>query len=178
MPYKFAESLMTMNEEVWRRHANPWSGWTRVATFPFWFLAIWSWVWIGWWALVPIILLSIWTWLNPRVFPPCQNDHAWITRGVLGERLFLNRRNVSIPAHHVKVAHLLTAMAGLFMVAAIIGFVTKNFWLALGGWLLTITFKMWFVDRMVWIYETMKEESVATGTSPSMVETQQNRGSS
>lgn len=170
MAYKFAAALMTMSEEVWRRHANPWSGWTRVATFPFFFLAIWSWVWIGWWALVPVILLSIWTWLNPRVFPPYQSDRAWITRGVLGEQLFLSRKDVVIPGNHVRMANLLTTMAGLSMVGAIIGFVMQIFWLALGGWLLAITFKMWFVDRMVWIYETVKNESAESDFSPAQDE--------
>jgi len=42
------------------------------------------------------------------------------------------------------------------MVAAIVGFVTKNFWLALGCWLLAVKFKMWFVDRMTWIDDIMK----------------------
>ena len=157
MAYKVAASLMTMTDEVWMRHANPWSGWTRVATFPLWFLAIWSWVWIGWKALIPISIVTIWTWLNPRIFPIYQDDSSWITRGVLGERMFLNRDNISIPSDQVTVANLLTAFAGLFLLAAIVGFVTQNFWLALGGWLLSITFKLWFVDRMTWIYDLMKE---------------------
>jgi hypothetical protein len=129
--------------------------------FPFWFLAIWSWVWIGWWSLVPIVILCTWTWLNPRVFPAYNNDNAWMTRGVLGERMFLNRRNIPIPGNHIVAAHLLTGFAGVFLVSAIIGFVLQNFWLALGGWLLAITFKMWFVDRMAWLYETMKDGTLA-----------------
>ncbi|MGB3402055.1 MAG: DUF6653 family protein [Microcoleaceae cyanobacterium] len=157
MAYKIAASLMSMTDQVWMRHANPWSGWTRVATFPFWFIAIWSWVWIGWKALIPIALLAIWTWLNPRVFPVYKDDHSWITRGVLGERIFLNRDNIPIPPHQVATANLLTALAGVFLLAAIVGFVIKNFWLALGGWLLCITFKLWFVDRMTWIYDIMKD---------------------
>jgi hypothetical protein len=91
------------------------------------------------------------------VFPAYNNDNAWMTRGVLGERLFLNRRKVAIPGNHMVAAHVLTGFAGFFLMIAIIGFVTQHFWLALGGWLLSITFKMWFVDRMAWLYETMKD---------------------
>ena len=45
---RIVAKLMAMSDEVWMRHANPWSGWTRIAVFPLWFLAIWSRVWIGW----------------------------------------------------------------------------------------------------------------------------------
>ncbi len=74
--------------------------------------------------------------MNPRVFPAFRNDRAWITRGVLGERMFMNRKEVPIPGDHVRIAHLLIALAFIAMIGAIVGFVTKQFWLALGGWLL------------------------------------------
>ena len=154
---RIAAKLMSMSDEVWICHANPWSVWTRFATSPLWFLAIWSWVWIGWWALAPIGVLAVWTWLNPRVFMPYTDDRPWSTRGVLGERIFMNRKNIPIPPEHLRMSHILSALAGISMIIAIIGFVTANFWLALGGWLLGLTFKMWFVDRMVWLYEIMSK---------------------
>lgn len=40
-----------MTDESWRRHANPWSVWTRFAAIPAVVLAIWSRTWIGWWCL-------------------------------------------------------------------------------------------------------------------------------
>jgi hypothetical protein len=154
---RFAVRLMSMSDKIWIRHANPWSAWTRIATAPFWFLAIWSWVWIGWWAFVPAVVLAVWTWLNPRVFGPYVDDKPWSTRGVLGERIFMNRKNIPIPREHLVAAHTLSGLAGLALMGAIVGFATATFWLALGGWLLAITFKIWFVDRMVWLYETMSE---------------------
>nr|WP_238997445.1 DUF6653 family protein [Mycolicibacterium sp. CBMA 361] len=36
-----------MTDAAWRRHANPWSVWTRFAAIPLMMLAIWSRVW-GW----------------------------------------------------------------------------------------------------------------------------------
>lgn len=156
MPYdKIASKLMSMSDEVWRRHANPWSGWTRILTFPLWFLAFWSWTWIGWWCLAPIIVLSAWTWLNPRIFKPFSDDRQWITRAVLGEQLFIHRKNDPISKHHVRAAHWLTLFSGISAVGAIVGFITKEFYLALGGWILCVTFKLWFCDRMAWIYENM-----------------------
>jgi hypothetical protein len=38
-----------MTEDAWKRHANPWSVWTRFAAIPLMILAIWSRVWLGWW---------------------------------------------------------------------------------------------------------------------------------
>jgi hypothetical protein len=43
------------------------------------------------------------------------------------------------------------------MIGAIAGFVTREFWLFLGGWLFSITFKMWFADCVVWIYEVTQD---------------------
>lgn len=160
MPYdKIAARMMSMDEEVWRRHANPWSGWTRVAMFPFWFLAVWARIWIGWWTLIPIALLCLWTWINPRAFAPATSDHAWMTRGVLGEQFFINRHERPVPTEHVRIAHLLTTLSLLAFVGCVFGFVYQDFWLALGGWLLCITFKLWFVDRCAWIYEDMKRSA-------------------
>lgn len=153
---RIAMRLMTMSDAVWIRHANPWSVWTRFAMFPFWFIAIWSWTWIGGWALLPVFLLAFWTWLNPRVFAPYRDDGHWGTRGVLGERIFVNRKTVPIPLEFLIVAHLLSGLAMVSLVGAVIGFILADFRIALGGWLLAVTFKMWFVDRMAWLYDTMR----------------------
>lgn len=64
------EKIMNMDDQVWRRHANPWSVWTRIATTPFLFFAIWSYVWLGYLSLLPVFILAVWLWLNPRLFSP------------------------------------------------------------------------------------------------------------
>jgi len=43
--------VLGMTDEAWQRHANPWSVYTRFAAIPAMILAIWSRVWISWWAL-------------------------------------------------------------------------------------------------------------------------------
>ncbi len=154
---RVASWLMSMSDTVWMRHANPWSAWTRVATFPFVFLAVWSYVWIGWWALAPIAATALWTWLNPRIFSPVKNDRAWATKGVFGERIWMNRSATPIPQRHARAAHVLTGLAALALIPSIIGFVRQDFWQAAGGWTLAAVFKIWFVDRMVWLYEDMRD---------------------
>ena len=37
---------MYMSDDVWFRHANPWSGWTRFSTYPLFILAFWSRGWL------------------------------------------------------------------------------------------------------------------------------------
>ena len=81
-----------MTDEVWRRHANPWSVWTRFAAIPAMIAAIWSRTVVGWWALVPVGLVAIWLWLNPRVFPPVTEPRSWAAKGIYGEKLWLEHR--------------------------------------------------------------------------------------
>lgn len=147
--------LMSMSDEVWMRHANPWSGLTRMATGPVLLLAAWSHVWIGWWAVLPVAVLAMWAWLNPRLFPPPASTDNWMSRGVLGERVWLNRKQVPIPHHHELAGHLLSALAIILMVPAIYGLIVADVWAAVLGWHGAIIAKIWFVDRMVWLYADM-----------------------
>lgn len=67
----------------WRRHANPWSVYTRIPVPLLLTAAIWSRAWIGWWSLLPVAAVVVWTMVNPRVFPPPQSIDTWASRGVL-----------------------------------------------------------------------------------------------
>ncbi len=150
-----AERLMGMDEAAWRRHANPWSGWTRVALGPLLFWAIWSHLAIGWWALVPCGVLALLAWINPRAFPPPRDPDNWMSKGTFGERLWLQRRQRPIPARHARMANILNSFMGALLLAALIGFWRQEFWLAFFAWHGAMALKLWFVDRMVWLYEDM-----------------------
>lgn len=149
---RLSERAMAMDEATWARHANPWSGWTRIATLPLFALAVWSRVWLGWWALVPVALVMLWTWINPRLFPPPRDHDAWMTRGVLGERIWLARRTTPIPRHHEKAAQLLAAAAGLGLIPLAAGLILLDPGLTLGGLAISMGGKLWFLDRMVWLH--------------------------
>ena len=103
-----SESLMAMNAEVWGRHTNPWSGWSRVSILPMLAIAVWSREWIGWWALLPIGAVLLWTWLNPRLFPPPASTANWMSKGVMGERVWLMRGKGPTLAHHARAVRALT----------------------------------------------------------------------
>ena len=151
MVYKAAEGLMGMSDMVWARHANPWSCYTRFTVLPLLVLAIWARVWIGLWCLPLIACTLFWAWYNPRAFAPPSDLDNWCSRGVLGERVFLNRRD-EIEAHHVTWADALAfaSLPGVIILAL------GLWWLDLAwtifGTVLTMLPKVCFVDRMVWLY--------------------------
>lgn len=151
--FKFSEKLMSMDDTVWMRHANPWSVFTRFSCLPLIVLAIWSRAWIGWWSLIPIAAALIWTWLNPRLFPKPKNFDHWASRGVLGERIFLARNVTPITAEHKTMAYILTVASVAGAIILIYGVVMLDFWATAAGLLGTILPKLWFVDRMVWLYD-------------------------
>lgn len=152
------EKLMGMDDRVWARHANPWSGWTRVATLPLLAVAIWSREWIGWWALVAVTAVALWTWLNPRLFPPPASHDAWMTRGVLGEQVWLKRRISPIAAHHETMARILSTGSALGLLPFAYGLWRYDLAYTLLGLVVLMGGKLWFLDRMVWIYEDRSRE--------------------
>ena len=148
--------LFAMDDRVWARHASPWSVWTRIATLPLLIMVFWSRVWLGEWALLPIALALIWTWLNPRLFaPPDTTDH-WTSRAVLGERVWLNRSRIPIPAHHARAALILSAVAAIGGLITVWGVIVLDVYLTVLGAVLVYGGKLWFLDRMVWLYQDMQ----------------------
>ena len=152
-----AERLMAMDDAAWARHANPWSVWSRFTCLPLLALAVWSRTWLGWWALVPLALALVWTWYNPRAFAPPATTDTWASKGTFGERVFLNRKTVPVPRHHVRASKVLTAFSAVGMAMLIYGLIVLDAWATVGGLLVAIGSKAWFVDRMVWLYEDMKD---------------------
>lgn len=147
-----------MEDDVWKRHANGWSVWTRVATFPFLLLAIWSHAWIGWaGAIVATGLVCIWLWINPRAFPAPATTDTWHARATFGERLWLFRRELPIPRHHETAASILAGVALVGTLVAFAGAIMNWLWPTLLGTVLLYAGKLWFLDRMVWLYEDMKD---------------------
>ena len=146
-----------MSDAVWARHANPWSVWTRVVILPLLAVAIWSRVWIGWWALLPCALLAVWTWFNPRVFAKPSSTDNWASKGVLGERVWLNREAVPVPAHHRNMAAFLALLSGLGLLPLVWGLVALAVLPTLLGLIVVVGGKLWFLDRMNRLYDDMKE---------------------
>jgi len=150
-------SAFQMDEETWARHANPWSVWTRNTVLPILILAFWSRAWLGPWSLALIAGAVIWTWINPRLFTRPKSTDNWASKAVLGERVWLNRKAVPVPGRHRRVPNMLSACSGVGMVFVIWGVYVLDIWPTLLGAAVIYLSKLWFLDRMVWLYEDMKE---------------------
>ena len=152
------ERIMAMNPAVWARHVNPWSGWSRVSILPLLAVAVWSRVWIGWWALLPIGAVLVWTWLNPRLFPPPASTDNWMSKGVLGERIWLSHSTDPVLAHHVPVIRSLTIATSVGAASLLVGLAILNLPLTMTGLAVAMLSKLWLLDRMVWILSEFDED--------------------
>ncbi|MEP2943356.1 MAG: DUF6653 family protein [Hyphomicrobiales bacterium] len=152
-------SSMKMNEATWLRHANPWSVWTRFSCLPLIVLAIWSRQWLDIWFIAPLAAAIIWTWINPRVFPVPKSFNHWPAKATFGERVWLNRLHVPIANHHQRAALILTIMMFPALAVMAYGLYDMSLWPTLGGMILSMILKVWFCDRMVWLYEDMRKKN-------------------
>lgn len=154
---KRVAAIFQMDDDTWERHTNPWSVWSRMTVLPALILAAWSHVWIGWWALMPGAIALLWAWLNPRLFRKPKSLDSWASKSVLGERIWINRDEVSVPEHHRLASNALNAVSGTGMPFVVWGVVQLSVWPTLFGMMLVYAGKLWFLDRMVWLYEDMKD---------------------
>ncbi len=157
MAKRWLASAFAMNDAVWMRHANPWSVWTRMTLLPLIILAVWSRVWLGWWALLPVAVVAVWTWLNPQVFPVPRSTDNWASKAVLGERVWLNDRTIRMPNHHRPPIRIALGFSFAGTICMMWGLVALERWPTLLGMALAYCGKAWFADRMVWLYEEMKD---------------------
>ena len=149
--FRLSERAMGMTDAAWARHANPWSGWTRVTILPLLAAAVWSRVWLGWWCLFPLAVVLLWTWANPRVFPPPVRRDAWMTRGVIGERIWLTRQGDPALGHHRPVVRALMAVIAVGMLLLAVGLALLDPVLTVAGLTGAMLGKLWFLDRMAWV---------------------------
>jgi len=142
-----------LDEAGWDRHANPWSGWSRLITgWPVIIAVGWSRLWIGWWA-VPLALIAVfWLWRNPLSFPPARDDSHWMSRAVWGERLWIRREGLEEAGLAVWKFHGWNVLAGLGAAVAIYGIVMFDVIACFSGALASFFAKIGFVARCETLY--------------------------
>ena len=141
--------------DAWRRHANPWSVYTRIPIPVSLVAAIWTYAWVGWWSLAPVAVVVLWTIVNPRVFPPPRSLDHWASRSVLGERCWGARAQTPIPRRHRVAPLVLGVVSALGVPFVVWGLVFLDVWVTAFGLAVQTGAKMWFLDRMALLHDDM-----------------------
>jgi hypothetical protein len=146
----------TTTKEAWRRHANPWSVYTRFAAIPEMIFAIWSRIWIGWWALLPTAGVILWLWLNPRVFPAVSEPRSWAAKGIYGEKIWLlEPSRVSPECRMVLRWLMIPAIAGFILL--VWGLIWLSAWPTVFGATLIALTQLWRIDRYSRLYDECQQ---------------------
>ena len=137
----------------WLRHTNPWSVYTRIPIPVLLVAAVWSRVWLGWWSLVPIAAVLVWTVINPRVFPAPESTDHWASRGVLGETYWAGRNERPVPPRHRTAPLVLAGVSAIGVPFIVWGLVVLDPWMTAFGVAVQSLGKIWFIDRMALLYD-------------------------
>ena len=156
---KVITKFFGLNDETWMQHSNKWSVWTRFFILPLLTLIVWHRDDLDWVTWVFIGLILFWTWINPCFFGKPATTKHWASKAVFGERVWLNTKALPIPSHHNRAILVLNTITGLGLPFLACGLYQYDFWMTIFGLTLVILGKLWFLDRMVWIYEDMKNKS-------------------
>ncbi len=149
--------LFGLEGEAWMRHANPVSVWTRFSVVSLLAVSIWSRDWIGWLCLIPIALSVIWMFVNPLLFTAPRSTRNWASKGVFGERIWADRDSVEIPPQfRSAVPRVANAFSTLGLALLAYGLVELSLLPVLAGIVIVHLGKLWFLDRMVLLFEDMK----------------------
>jgi hypothetical protein len=142
-------STNPLPEAMWNRHANPWSGWSRLLAGPALLYAVYR-------RDVRLLGLAVlWAAVNPVVFPEREVDpDDWMTRGVRAEQAWLDgefdagaARWVNAGSAPVWLYALYAAFRGRARAAGLSGAVA-------------MAMKLWFVNELARRHRAMKREAV------------------
>lgn len=112
---------------------------------------------MGNWCIPIIATVGLWIWLNPRLFSIPKHTDNWASKVTFGERIWLDRSQLAIPEHHKVWAVSLSVTAGIGFFIAVVSAYQNLIWSTLLGGTISWFGKMWFCDRMVWLYHDMRD---------------------
>ncbi len=107
--------------------------------------------------VIPLGLTLLWTFVNPRLFDEPDSLENWASKGVLGERIWKDRSAYDIPRDFSVLTHMLNATQVIGLIPFLWGLYTLDFWMTMTGFAVAFLCKAWFFDRMVWLFEDMRE---------------------
>jgi hypothetical protein len=127
--------------KFWERHANYLSGWTRLAAYP---LLISSLYLRNWYLLAGVVIFII---VNPILFPKPKKKDYWMSKGVLGEQLWIKNK---AKIKKATTMNILNGISFLIMLAAIY---YQCLYLTIIAGTASGVFKLLFMEEMVLYYE-------------------------
>jgi len=134
-----------VEEVLWRRHANPASGWTRLPTGPVLVYAVYR----RDWRL--LLATLVWAAANPFLFSPPETETAWMTRAVLAERWWVREEcNGTLGLDYPNVCNTVGALA--FAWALVAAWRRRPVGTSLGA-ALASGLKLWWVGVLVRRYD-------------------------
>jgi hypothetical protein len=148
MTTEISDDASALDRYFWARHANPKSGWSRVATLPLLMACIYRRNWRG------LALTLAFVLLNPVLFSPPDDDSAWMTKVVYGERLWTQESH-----GHVGYPEILNLFNGLAAAYALYAALRQRPAETALATALSMALKLWFVSEMVHLYEGHADES-------------------
>ena len=81
----------------------------------------------------------------------------WASKAVLGERIWIDRDRIKIPAHPTLLPNLINVISTLALVFLIWGLIELDIQMTLFALVIVLLCKFWFLDRMVRLFEEMKD---------------------
>lgn len=128
-----------MSERAWRRHANPWSGVTRMLAGAALLLTLYRHAWRSLGAVVAFLAL------NPVLFPEPETTDNWLSEGVLGEEVWIADGNPMFGTDYPTVLNAVNVPLYLYtLYAAYRQYPIRT----LVGFCITFALKLLFVDAM------------------------------
>jgi hypothetical protein len=141
--------MRDLEATMWRRHANPKSGWTRLPTGAALVYAVYS-------RDVRLLFAALaWAAVNPFLFPPPETEDAWMTRAVRAEQWWLYEEgNATVGVDYPNVANAVGALG--FLSALYAAWRRRPAGAALGA-LVSVCLKLWWLRVLVRRYDARVE---------------------
>ncbi|MBN4065835.1 hypothetical protein JYT51_00715 [Candidatus Amoebophilus asiaticus] len=139
--------MAILSKKVWKKHTNPWSGWTRILGFYFIPVAIW---YHNWYFLAGLIVFFA---VNPFLFPEPKSKDNWMSKSILGEEVWHKKG-----LFQKDIPTVLNIFNGIFFGIMIYGAYTNLLEVTVSSTILSGVFKLWFLDRMVFYYKLPEQK--------------------
>ncbi len=137
-----------MSKNAWSRHANPYSGATRMLAGAALLVALYRHAWKSLGAVVAFLAL------NPVLFPEPERTDNWLSEGVLGEEAWIADGNPMFGTGYPEILNALNVPLYCYTLYA----AYRRYPLRTAvGFAVTFVLKLWFVDAMGRYYRARRD---------------------